>query len=761
MRRFVKLRNNFQNSQQFCYHLKQKQLQQHRLFHFHNSQVSFNLDEGERKKASVANKNDIQRIPSPPISNSASHFISNESPLPDTLEEIEKSSKFAASLLKPPTFQERLNKVGASVVEFSLKIGKKIPIILWKITKFIMLKIWEFIWKPSVVKEWWRDLKVSVKEALHHYWIGTKLLWADTKTSLSLLGKMMKGEELTRRERKQLLASYSDMLRMVPLAAFVIVPFLEFTLPFALKIFPNLLPRQFEDASQKSAKEDAMKKRLAVQLNLAKFLQDTVSVMAADLKEHAPSAATVAKAVELKQFIERIRDGEPVNADEFLRFAKLFSDEITLDNITRPQLVAMCRYMGLSEYGGDALLRYRLNSKIRKIKADDRLIAWEGVKSLTTEELVTACAERGMNVGLSKAELQKQLENWLTLSLNKEISTSLLLLSRAFMFTQRSVPLSEDAIKDTLVSLPDEVLEEASASKAGSMTKMERNLQKLKRLKRQEQLIEEEKEELEELMEEVEEEANKEKASNIALQHQNSGDTVANVTAAVAAASTTGAGASQAIQTNMDDLKTAHAQSTSQPSSHTNVGLGNIVGEIIGRHVAAAAAKVAENGAALATLAATQEQDNMDSPQHQEEIVKNAAERIAEASLGSLGREKHELEEVISDQISRLSSMDPKQDKQLHRLLTQVNSILHKIERKIHLEQSANIMETVLDKNKDGFISTEEIQEYLKSPSSGKVYSQKQIDVIVNSLDKDKDGRVSIKQLLQDLEKNEDEKSAV
>ena len=37
------------------------------------------------------------------------------------------------------------------------------------------------------------------------------------------------------------------MLRLIPFAVFVIVPFMELLLPVALKLFPNMLPSTFED----------------------------------------------------------------------------------------------------------------------------------------------------------------------------------------------------------------------------------------------------------------------------------------------------------------------------------------------------------------------------------------------------------------------------------------------------------------------------------------------------------------------------------
>ena len=42
------------------------------------------------------------------------------------------------------------------------------------------------------------------------------------------------------------LRTSTDLFRLVPFAIFVIVPFMEFLLPFALKLFPNMLPSTFQ-----------------------------------------------------------------------------------------------------------------------------------------------------------------------------------------------------------------------------------------------------------------------------------------------------------------------------------------------------------------------------------------------------------------------------------------------------------------------------------------------------------------------------------
>ncbi|CAM9821026.1 unnamed protein product, partial [Sphacelaria rigidula] len=79
-----------------------------------------------------------------------------------------------------------------------------------------------------------------------HYWLGCKLLWSDIKTARKIVSRMLRGFPMTRRERKQLLRTASDIFRMVPLAAFVLIPFMEFLLPVALRVFPNMLPSTFQ-----------------------------------------------------------------------------------------------------------------------------------------------------------------------------------------------------------------------------------------------------------------------------------------------------------------------------------------------------------------------------------------------------------------------------------------------------------------------------------------------------------------------------------
>eukprot|EP00250_Pteridium_aquilinum_P004513 c14713_g1_i1 orf=237-2774(+) len=328
--------------------------------------------------------------------------------------------------------------------------------------------------------------KEEFRDTLKHYWVGMKLLWADVRISSRLLLKLAGGKSLTRRERQQLTRTTADIFRLVPFAVFIIVPFMEFLLPVFLKLFPNMLPSTFQD---KMKEQEAMKRRLNARIQYAKFLQETVKEMAKEIKT-TRSGEIQRTAEDLDQFMNKVRRGEMVMNDEILGFAKLFNDELTLDNISRPRLVSMCKYMNIQPYGTDAYLRHMLRSKLSWIKNDDKMIQTEGVESLSEAELRAACRERGMLGLLSVEEMRQQLKDWLDLSLNHSVPSSLLLLSRAFLVSGKVKP--EEAVQATLSSLPDEVVDSVGFMALPSEDALAERTRKLEFLQKQEELIKEE-----------------------------------------------------------------------------------------------------------------------------------------------------------------------------------------------------------------------------------------------------------------------------
>ncbi|KZT52058.1 LETM1-domain-containing protein [Calocera cornea HHB12733] len=320
-----------------------------------------------------------------------------------------------------------------------------------------------------------------LKHEASHYWTGTKLLGKEIRISARLARKVLGGTKLTRREHRQLKRTTNDLLRLIPFSVFVVVPFMEFLLPVALKLFPNMLPSTFED---KFAADEKARKLLRVRIEMAKFLQETLR------ETGVKGAAKVAASEEFKEFFQKVRStGEEATREDVVRVAKLFNDDLTLDNLSRPQLVSMCRYMNVNAFGTDNFLRYVIRQRLASIKSDDEAIHQEGVDALSTKELQEACRSRGVRtIGISPATLREELEQWIDLHLVNGVSGTLLILSRAFAFGEKG----DDVVKSlehTLASMPDHLLNEAELDVSGDRGSYQ---QKLEVLQQQEELIEDE-----------------------------------------------------------------------------------------------------------------------------------------------------------------------------------------------------------------------------------------------------------------------------
>ncbi|CAO3628550.1 unnamed protein product [Cunninghamella echinulata] len=260
---------------------------------------------------------------------------------------------------------------------------------------------------------------------------------------------------------------------------------MELLLPIALKLFPNMLPSTFENKSQE---EEKKRKLLKVRLEMAKFLQETISETGFAGSDNEKSAQ------EFADFFRKIRiTGEQASTEDLLKVARRFEDELTVDNLSRPQLVSMCRYMGINAFGTDNFLRFQIRNRMRQIKADDKVIQNEGIDQLTIQELQAACAARGFrSIGTSPGRLRDELAQWLDLHLNHQVPTTLLILSRAFSFTDRHMT-TEEALKATFNSLPDNLVNEAELQVL-EMVGTSTYKQKLDVLEQQQELIEDESE---------------------------------------------------------------------------------------------------------------------------------------------------------------------------------------------------------------------------------------------------------------------------
>ncbi|GJN88466.1 hypothetical protein Rhopal_001432-T1 [Rhodotorula paludigena] len=363
---------------------------------------------------------------------------------------------------------------------------------------------------------------VVKKEALH-YWHGTKLLGKEIRISARLLRKLVGGKKLTRREHRQLKRTTQDLLRLIPFSVFVLVPFMELLLPVALKLFPNMLPSTFTD---KYKEEEKKRKLLKVRLEMAKFLQETIR------ESGITSQDKIKQSEEFKEFFRKVRStGESPSTEEVVRVARLFEDDLTIENLTRPQLVSMCRYMNINAFGTDIFLRFTIRNRLQKLKEDDKVISAEGLDALSLAELQHACQSRGIRtIGVSEEYLRSELQQWLDLHLHYGLSGTLLILSKAFAFNRAYGATEAEggnevlrSLKDTLASLPDNLVNETELEVSSDSASYK---QRLEVLQQQEELIEDEEEqeakeaEARRLKKEAEEEAKREQEEQKRIQEE-------------------------------------------------------------------------------------------------------------------------------------------------------------------------------------------------------------------------------------------------
>ncbi|KAG5422035.1 hypothetical protein I9W82_001128 [Candida metapsilosis] len=329
--------------------------------------------------------------------------------------------------------------------------------------------------KPSI----WE----KIKHEAQHYWSGTKLLGYEVKVSTKLLTKLIAGYGLSRREANQLQRTIVDVVRLVPFAVFVLIPFAELLLPVALKLFPNMLPSTYESKKDRQLKKNKLKKTRNA---ASEYIKQTMEQSGLKLSKKI----TDSERENFVQFFHAISMGKNPTRDQLIQVARLFKNDQVLDNLSRHQLVAMCKYMSLRPFGTDSILRYQIRHRLLTIIKDDKAIDYEGVASLTIPELQMACSQRGIKTSdVSPGRMREDLETWLDLRLRQKIPSTLLILSSAYTYgDNQSTESYYDALLAVLSSIPDEVYNVAKLELSDD-SKL-----KLDILKEQDELIEEENE---------------------------------------------------------------------------------------------------------------------------------------------------------------------------------------------------------------------------------------------------------------------------
>ncbi|KAJ1433178.1 LETM1-like protein-domain-containing protein [Ochromonadaceae sp. CCMP2298] len=636
-----------------------------------------------------------------------------------------------------------------------------------------------------------------IKEVVYHYWVGFKLLWLEVKIAKDILSRVLGGHSMSRRERMQLIRTTTDIFRLVPFSIFIIVPFMELLLPVALKLFPNMLPSTFQDTLKE---EETLKKELQMRLAVAKFMQETLHEMAEKKTSSSEDAGDVAsRAKEVVEFVEKARLGQPIPNEVVVRIARLFKDELTLNNVMRPQLVSMCQYMGLQPYGADSFLRFQLRNKLRVLQEDDKRILWEGIDSLNTVELRDACRERGMrSLGVTHFKLKKQLSEWLELSTQKHIPISLLIMSRGFMLSSGTAATNdpEQVLKSSMSFMDSDIINEVvlNAASRGEADTTDMRKRRLESIEFQKEMIDEERlEQKEAIARKAAEEPTP--ATLLAEGGKKQADKLLAEGAqpAITAPAGNGAGAVPAEEVVGDRVQLAAAKDgtvvTPTPAAPavTAAAAGPAPGTAepspapapVPAAAAAAPAPAKQEGkqemtvdellalsdlargsslkreiSELAVLEAYLESLPQSQAVFHAEAAADKADAPAKVEDKTSAAVQGSAPEVVEAEHEAKPLAAEKEDRSVTRMKSAIGSMVSTLKMRIDTtEKALGDKLKLLDKDGDGEITAEEIKEVVIKVMKNGANTQDNAEKIFNLLDSNKDGKVSVVELLNYIQK--------
>jgi len=283
---------------------------------------------------------------------------------------------------------------------------------------------------PRVIKEWMVDIYHAIVHFVKWVVTGGRLFSRNVGACYHLTKRIAKGYHLSIRERRLLIRTTADCLKLIPFSFFIIVPFAELLLPVVLRFFPNLMPSTFFETKYDNA---TLARKLQAKQQMAEFFQQVVAqrtqeIIEDDDHKHAD------KAIELEEMQEKLSSGrEFPKTKEILRFASLFSEEMKLSSMSNQQLNAMSNMLGLRPMTLPVHNQLQLRHHITSLRREDRDMLWEGIEGLTKQELIEACKKRAIRFhGTTEAKMRGELKRWLDISMHKKIPTSLMLWIQSF-----------------------------------------------------------------------------------------------------------------------------------------------------------------------------------------------------------------------------------------------------------------------------------------------------------------------------------------
>ncbi|KAG0321923.1 hypothetical protein BG000_003066 [Podila horticola] len=373
----------------------------------------------------------------------------------------------------------------------------------------------------------------------------------------------------------------------------------------------------------------------------------------------------------------------------------------------------------------------------------------EGVDSLTTRELQAACQSRGIRTGgVSPARLRSELAQWLELNLTYAIPSSLLILSRAFSFSDsKDLATPVEALQATLSSLPDSLLTETElhvSELEGAATPQ----QKLEVLEQQEELIADE-----QAQEEKEEKARKARKEEVKLKKEAEEKKQKLAEQEAAAAAVAEEPVTEAIKPAEPAPTTSTIGSTAAPGAPATLAGAEselltdaqVAAQVEKAAGATAATEVAPAAEAAAPVMTEEEEDKARMTEEQLLELREALSIMS--SRSAVLEEREELEDLKEDRmeykedIEELAQVQRKEHKVSRRLGSRLEKMIAKLDQELTAYDAdvGNKLQA-FQANERGELTVADIEAALKvikhAPDADNIKS------IVKRLDVDGDGLV-------------------
>lgn len=238
-----------------------------------------------------------------------------------------------------------------------------------------------------IVREW-----KEMKSLIWYLIFGTQILVQEVQLADEAKKKRIEKKPLTRREELLIRRSFHDIIFAIPFM--VMITFQTYYTLLLIAIFPNLIPTVYITPYQ-------MKKRL----ERNKKIRIKIAKKAEKLAPWVPF--DVSKFYSEKSILLLCKEKHDA--------------QINIDTLSWWHLKSCANYLGIYSILPKSLLKVRLDEYLSYIESDDKLIKEEGINSLSLEELRMANEQRGFSsLGLSKKELQFNLNNWIDFHFNSE-----------------------------------------------------------------------------------------------------------------------------------------------------------------------------------------------------------------------------------------------------------------------------------------------------------------------------------------------------